>query len=184
MPTLRPWSAESSELKWAMSIAFICLMVFMILPFLPNDAAHTNEKKVTQLKTDHKLPPLAVQKQASTSAKVINKANTVQNKPSNKKTLPPIKKQIPVIKKQPKPTPVIAPQGYFIQIGAFKDQAHAQSLKDKLIKQHWPSIIQQKKQLYAVQIGPYKNKLKANAIKKKLFSREKINGFITHHAYP
>jgi len=183
MPALRPWSTESPERKWAMRIAIVCFMILIALPLLPEVKHHTEEKELTKTSITNK-PLTAIKEQKITPIKTILKPAPLHTKQDSKKTITPVKPHVKIIKTAQKNTAPVSSQGYFIQVGAFKDQSHAQKLQKQLLKKQWPAIIQKKKHLYAVQVGPYKNKTTANKIKNKLFSKTKINGFITHHAYP
>jgi len=180
MPILRPWSTEPYERKWAMGIAVACFVIFITLPFLPENNYHTNEKNIAT--ANKQITP--VNKQKNAPIKIIDKAVSLHTEQKNIQTTIPIKPRVITSKNTHKNIAPASSQGYFIQAGAFKNQSHAQKLQKQLIKKHWPVMIQKKKSLYAVQVGPYKNKEKANKIKQQLFSKAKINGFITHHAYP
>lgn len=183
MLILRPWSTESPERRWAMRIAIVCFIILIALPFLPEVERHTEEKNLAKTNiTNKQITPINAQK--TTSINTIVKPAPLHTKQDSKKTIIPVKPHIIIIKNTQKHTSPISSQGYFIQVGAFKDQNHAQKLQKQLIKKRWSVIIQKKKHLYAVQVGPYKNRTTANKIKKQLFSKTKINGFITHHAYP
>lgn len=78
------------------------------------------------------------------------------------------------------PAPAAATRGYFVQVGAFRDKAHAETLKKRLTSHHWPSLIQLKKgHMHAVWVGGYASKAEAEKAKAKLAAQEKLPGFIT-----
>ena len=184
MQTLRPWSTKLPERNWAMGIAVVCFSILIALPFLPDEKSHVLEKKhADATSTSHQVAVSSIQKDSSTK-KSISKPVALHAKQVIKKNITPVKAHPKSIQKPQKNTVSISAQAYFIQVGAFQDKKHAQNLQKRLIKKHWASIIQKKKSLYAVQIGPYKNKEKASRIKKQLSDKEKMSGFVTHHAYP
>ncbi|MDQ6967179.1 MAG: SPOR domain-containing protein [Mariprofundaceae bacterium] len=183
MSTLRPWSAESSERKWAVGIAVVCFIILTSLPFWPEKKHDFEEKKLTNaIMASKQIAAVNIEKKSL--PKTTLKPSLAHTKQVSKKTIISVKTHTTAIQTTQKNTPPISSQAYFIQVGAFQDKKYAAKLQNKLIKKHWPVIILKKKRLYAVQVGPYKNKLKANNIKKQLAHKEKIKGFITHHAYP
>ncbi|MDQ6957160.1 MAG: SPOR domain-containing protein [Mariprofundaceae bacterium] len=183
MQTLRPWSTKLPERNWAMGIAVVCFSLLIALPFLPDKKSDVIEKNhANAASTSNQVTVASIQKDSPT--KSISKPVALHAKQVIKKNIKPVKTHPKSIQRPQKNTASISAQAYFIQVGAFQDKKHAQNLEKRLIKKHWSAIIQKKTHLYAVQIGPYKNKEKANRIKKQLSDKEKMNGFITHHAYP
>ncbi len=185
MPILRPWSTKSSEQKWAITIACGCFAILISLPFLPEGHQRPEDKHA-------KVEKIAVPIKQATPA---YSQKTPPKKASPKTIIPHIKQETKKVTVSAKPhvTPIQiakktmmphSSQAYFVQVGAFQDKAHAQNLKKQLLKKHWAVIIQKKKRFYAVQLGPYQQREKANSMKKQLSHQEKMNGFITHHAYP
>ncbi len=183
MQALRPWSTESSERRWAMGIAVVCFIILITLPFW-SEKKHASEeiKHPDTALASKQTTAVNIQKHSPT--KIISKPAESHSKQAIKETINPVKNHTTPIQNTQKNTTLISSQAYFIQVGAFQDKSHAQKLQKQLIKKHWSVIILKKKHLYAVQIGPYKNKEKANRIKKQLSDKEKVNGFVTHHAYP
>lgn len=183
MQTLRPWSTESSERRWAISIACACFIILISLPFWPEKKNISEGKKFTE-ESIVKKQTMPFNALPQTSLKTTPKPALSHTKQDNKKIILTVKPRSTPTKTSQKNSQPIASQAYFIQAGAFRDKNHAKKLQKKLTQKHWPVIIQKKKHLYAVQIGPYKNKKNANLVKKQLSYKEKIKGFITHHAYP
>ena len=185
MSALRPWSTKSSEQTWAIAVATGCFIILIALPFW-SESKQASQNKVHQAQAPHiasqKIAPISTQK--IPPKKATTKPAVSHTKQAAKKAVVSAKPRVMPIQNKTKPMVTKALQAYFIQVGAFQDKAHAQNLKKRLLKKHWPVIIQKKKRFYAVQIGPYKQKEKANSIKKQISHKEKINGFITHHAYP
>lgn len=185
MQVLHPWSAGSSERKWAISITVACFIILITLPFWPEKERGSSEKKLPAVALTSKQEPVApIQKDPP---KKTLKPALSQAKQNAKKAAAPVTTRITTpapTQKTQKNAPPISSKAYFIQVGAFQSHSHAQKLQRQLIKKHWPVIIQKKKRLYAVQIGPYKHKEKANSIKTQLSHKEKLNGFVTHHVYP
>jgi cell division septation protein DedD len=185
VPTLRPWSTKSSEQKWAIAIASGCFVILIILPFWP-EGHHNSEDKLAKVEKTavpiKQAPPVSTQKLPP--KKVSTKAIVSHAKQETKKALISVKPHVAPIQITKKTITSHSSKAYFVQVGAFQDKAHAQKLKKQLLKKHWSAIIQKKNRFYAVQVGPYQQREKANSIKKQLSHKEKINGFITHHAYP
>lgn len=180
---LRPWSTELSERRWAIGIACACFIILISLPFWPEKKnVPEGEKLVKESIVNKQAMPFTPPQK--TRLKATLKPVQSHTKQDNKKHILATKPRSTPIKTTQKNSPSISSQAYFIQAGAFRDENHAKKLKKKLTQKHWPVIIQKKKHLYAVQIGPYENKRKANLAKKQLSYKEKIKGFVTHHAYP
>ena len=177
MQKLRPWPANAYEQKWAGVIAGICIAVLISLPLW--DALWLEEDKPS-----HQHGQAALPKQHRAQPHIAKPA-AQPTSPHHTAKKPVIKPDHTASKKVAKklPTSHQSP-AYFIQVGAFQDISRAKSLQKRLIKQHWPVILQKKKHLYAVQIGPYRQKEAAIHVKNKLSQQEKINGFLTRHAYP
>jgi len=185
MSTLRPWSTKSSEQKWAIAVAIGCFIILLTLPFWSGNKQNPENKghqvQVANV-TSQQIAPIRTQK--APPKKVTTKPAVSHTKQDSKKVAISAKPHVTPIQKTKKTVVSKVSQAYFIQVGAFQDKTHAQKLQKRLLKKRWPVIIQKKKRFYAVQIGPYKQKEKANSIKKQISHKEKINGFITHHAYP
>jgi len=183
-PILRPWSTESHERRWAMAIATVCVVILISLPFWPektHDLKATSHAKKSLLK----IPVPALKETIISPKKIaVKPVETTITQVRNKNLSPPTLPHISAIKNTHANIPSTSKQAYFIQVGAFNDQAHAKKLQQKLTHKHWAVIIHKKKHLFTVQVGPYSDKLKASNIKKKLHRNEKINGFISLHAYP
>ncbi len=185
MQRLRPWSTKSTEQKWAIVVASGCFIILITLPFWSGDK-HSHESKPSNVKTltvtKHQTPPINIQK--ITPKKAAAKASVPHTKQDTKKSIISEKPSVTALKITKKTVVPNISQAYFVQVGAFQNKMHAQNLQKRLLKKQWPVIIQKKKRFYTVQLGPYKQREKANSIKKQLSHKEKINGFVTHHAYP
>jgi len=177
MQRLRPWSTKSTEQKRAIAVASGCFIILITLPLWSGDK-HNPENKVNTVKslsiTSQQIPPkkAAAKPVVPHATQDTKKATTFENPP------------VTAVQITKKTVVSNTSQAYFIQVGAFQDKMHAKNLQKRLLKKHWPVIIQKKKRFYAVQVGPYKQREKTNSIKKQLSHKEKINGFVTHHAYP
>lgn len=185
MLTLRPWSTKSSEQKWAISIASGCFVILISLPFLPEGQQSSKDKlaKVEKIVAPIKQAmPVDIQK--NPPKKVSAKAIISHTKQEAKKAAVSTGSHVAPIQITKKTVTPHLSQAYFVQVGAFQNKSHAQSLKKQLLKKHWTVVIQKKKRFYAVQVGPYQQREKANSVKKQLSHKERMNGFITHHAYP
>jgi cell division septation protein DedD len=185
VPTLRPWSTKSSEQKCAIAIASGCFVILISLPFWPEGHQSSEDKlaKVEKIAVPIKqATPVNTQK--SPPKKVSAKAIISHTKQATKKAAVSTRPHVAPVQITKKTITPHSSQAYFVQVGAFQDKTHAQNLKKQLLKKHWSVIIQKKKRFYAVQVGPYQQREKANRVKKQLSHKEKMNGFITHHAYP
>lgn len=188
MSTLRPWSTKSSEQKWAIAVAIGCFIILITLPFWSGDKQNPENKdhqvQAPNISNVASQPTAPINTQKTPVKKITTKPVISHTKQEPKKSVLPVKPHVTPIQNKTKSIVSKASQAYFIQVGAFQDKAHATKLQKQLLKKRWPVIIQKKKRFYAVQVGPYKQKEKAKRIKKQISHKEKMNGFITHHAYP
>ena len=135
MSTLRPWSTESSEQKWAIAVAAGCFIILITLPFWSGNKQST-ENKVHKLQsvniTSQQVTPINTQK--TPPKKLTTKPAISHTKQEAKKAVIPAKPHVTPIQKTKKTLVSKASQAYFIQVGAFQDKAHAQSLRKRLLK--------------------------------------------------
>jgi cell division septation protein DedD len=165
--TPRSWHVNTLELRLAVAVSVICIVILMLFLLWnpkkhhPTQVAHTQAVTTTTPKPKKEV------------AHISKPPKTKPIKVAQKKIVKqPIKKLKPLIKE---------PNGYIVQLGAFKSQQRANVLRNTLSHKKWnASILQKKNHLYAVYIGPYKNKATALSMKSRLSKNEKINGFITH----
>jgi len=70
--------------------------------------------------------------------------------------------------------------GYYVQLGAFKEQTRAKGLADRLSHLGWPSHIIARGQLHAVWAGPATTRKKAEQLQKAIAAKLGNEGFIFH----
>jgi len=187
--TLRTWRIGSSERIWAMAIALMSA-VFLIALLLTSKWLDTNEVAISSTPE-----PM----QATPSVKIDTKQVSKKNEltlPTSTTSKPPVS----IIKSAPQPVIISAnkqhitntnskPQslpstqlkhGYFVQVGAFRDQQHALTLQARLIAKKIPVDITNKKGFYAVSAGPYTTDTAAKNAKQSLATSHHLEGFVTH----
>jgi len=172
------WQASVFEQRMAWGIAIIAIVLMLFASFRPDWFAvtkHTPEPTATKAVSD-------VAKNR-TPAKRIDPVS-----PAPKRATPP--EAAPVVKKNrpqrttaavAKPVRTTLANGYYVQVGAFKDRDRAQGMVDQLQRHGWHAVIAEKKKgLHAVRAGPEKSRRAAEQLEKTLAKTLHTKGFIVH----
>ncbi|MDX8403277.1 MAG: SPOR domain-containing protein [Mariprofundaceae bacterium] len=176
---LRTWVATPAETKAAWIIASICIVLVVgsfLWPLIDNNYSEKNtfvSKQKIMPETESIEKIIAKVQKGGTQAE----KKRPQPTPALKKTAPETAK-----KNQPASKPIttskILPNGYYVQLGAFKERKRAQTLQKKLAA-NWKTQLKEKSNnMIAVWAGPYKNSKEATRIKSEIITRTKIKGFI------
>jgi len=185
---LRAWRIGSSERIWAVAIALACA-VFLITLLLTSKWLDTNQAGIStsvpmQAAPSTKVETQHIQKETELALPV----STTKQPPVDIITPTPKPAIITVHKKviakthsAPQSLPSTqAKHGYFVQIGAFRDQQHALNLQARLAAKEVNVDIANKKGLYAVLAGPYATDAAAQSAKQSLAASHHLAGFVTH----
>ncbi|MDX8395292.1 MAG: SPOR domain-containing protein [Mariprofundaceae bacterium] len=173
---LQTWLVSRTEHKTALIISLICATVvvatviqFFFFSELPQETIHEPSKvKQASISTT----PVKI------TAPTPKKEKEIVNH-QHSKTSSPI-----VVKSNPKPMaektkhPAL-PQGYYVQLGAFKEIKRAQAMVQQL--KRWKPRLAPRKGLNAVWIGPFASRNLADQAKTKLHKDSKLQGFIIKH---
>jgi cell division septation protein DedD len=173
---LRTWMASPAETRTAWIIASMSIVLVVSAFSWPMISNHTTDDAVTTDKPQH---PIQNKTETASIEKIIAKAQTQERQHIKSQPKPSVLTPAPV------PTPKVQAakastlaKGYYVQVGAFKEQARAETLQKKLAA-NWATHIKSKpNNLFAVWAGPYPSSKEAERVKTSLASRAKIKGFI------
>jgi cell division septation protein DedD len=182
---LHAWIAKPTETRIAWVIASLCIAVAIGAFLWPQIKPDTNSKKApSPIKSS-----AAVVKQPEPPSR----HRPVQTKPvvPPKKASKPAEHAKPAPKTSPNRVPskqLIKPvasktlaSGYYVQLGAFKDQKRARTLSRKLSPTWNTHIASRPGRMFAVWAGPYKTSKEASRYREKIASTAKLKGFVVKH---
>ena len=171
---LRAWIASPAETRATWIIASICIAVtigFLLWPLAKSDSSNIQlatqaDTVTTVLKQPKPLHHTAQPKKIKKSAERLKPAS------------PPLPKS--TLEKQPHKSVVSATlaSGYYVQLGAFKDDQRAESLSKKLGSAWQTHIASRPNGMIAVWVGPYKTSKEATRFRDKLLLSTKLKGFV------
>lgn len=180
---LRTWIATPAETRAAWVVASLCVAVTIgafVWPQIKPDSGKSSAlikppaAGVEQPETASPRPPVQT-KPAIPPKKAGTPAGHV--KPA-KSALPgsvPAKQMVePVASKT-------LTSGYYIQLGAFKDQKPARILFSRLSPTWKTHITSRPNGMFAVWVGPYATYKEASLYRKKIMSTAKLKGFVVKH---
>jgi len=194
MPDLTHWQASQMEQRAAVIIAACCIIMVFAASLRPQwfdiswpefDSRQSSDSQVVEPLQQEPLQPLvetaptapqsavtpaqtSPQRAAAAPAPVISPATTL---PASIK---------PVVTRRPPLAKPSVTTGYYVQLGAFKEQARAKGLADRLSHLGWPSHIIVRGQLHAVWAGPATTREKAEQLQKAIAAKLGNEGFIFH----
>jgi len=185
--TLRAWRISSPERIWAMAIALVCMTFLIALvivaKWFDTSWTDTNTSEYVQPATHMEAATKHLQKKNASTAIITPSKPPVTTIKTPPKPVVVSAKKIPV-RKEPSPPQTHSSQqislGYFVQLGAFRDQQHALKLQARLKTKKIYSEIYSKKSLYVVLAGPYTTHAAANKAKKIFAANHHLEGFVTH----
>lgn len=204
---LSPWSATFHERRTALFIAIVCIVLIAAALLAPQWFKSKDNPPVTATATSQENQPGKSSDQptyriseAPTIAPVTAEtpvaraaANPPEPKPTPKvvASTPPEEKKMtpPPAKVEAARKPVTThsapvaqtPPGYFVQVGAFKDKAHANQLRRKLTASGFNCrLVDRGNGLHGVWIGPESSRSAAEKLQQELKSRLHMQGFVTH----
>lgn len=202
------WIAKAAEYKIAIGIAAVCTVIILISLVWPSPQPETPISEVqTTPPPSHVFTVPAAPAPAPATAPAIqpSQAPSPMEKELSAKPLfpaaptpapkPPAPKPqaaapAPMAKpitSTPKPKPAapaatvanMAPTGYYIQVGSFKDKQRAITLAGKLQNENWPSLIVPRPDgMHGVWVGPYKAQSSADKAKLALKKGTGLSGFV------
>ncbi len=167
--------ASTSEYRFILAAAGICIIAViaaLLWPESPQREATTADEP--QKETLYEIPPRPAPlpkadesrtRTAEKPAKPAPQAEEIQTRPV----------------KSVKPAPAISPpvQGFYVQVGSFRDPDRARAQKEKLIRAGWNvNVVPKGKGMHAVWVGPWPSRAKAKKIKKRLATELKLEGFV------
>lgn len=181
----RPWIAGQPEKRAALVIASLSLILVAVAfawPLIGNEptapaAVETARQAVPEQKAEPAKRQTAPSLPAKQSGPVTPAAPA--EKPADKTAVPAAASE-QVVKSQA-PQKEALGKGFYIQLGAFKDEQRATALAKRLGKSWHTHVVDRPNRLHAVWVGPYNSSALANQDKARISKAEKINGFITRH---
>lgn len=187
------------EQRLAWSLASLCLLLIAIAALKPDLFEFPTEPEVMAQEKTASEPSL-LQNKITAPTEVLQeapkpalidagdsvKAATVEKKVAKEIVKNPADKMIekphPVVKKTPDKISIQTADGYYVQLGAFKEKARAQGQVDQLKHFGWNAIVYRKSNaLFAVWAGPKANRSDAQSLRKAIEVKMKSRGFIVHH---
>ncbi|MFQ5519455.1 MAG: SPOR domain-containing protein [Mariprofundus sp.] len=193
MTTSGEWQASLLELRTAWVIAACCIALIFTASVRPDwfEFPTPNpdlQQQFESVESAKKTEPVRAAIQPQKIEPAVQHAQPQAEKPAavapaqSKPVVSPKPPAAIVKAKQPAATSSAIANGYYVQIGAFKERSRAQGLTDQLKRQSWNTVIVEKKPgLHAVWIGPKQHRGEAEALLKSIDLKLKRNGFIIHH---
>jgi len=182
---LRAWIATPTETRMAWSIASLCIAVTIAAFLWPQiKPVSDSGKSVTLIKPsavvakqpESKPPHRPVQTRPVAPPKKTDKpAERVKSAP---KTL--LNSVPPKQTAEPVASTALA-SGYYVQLGAFKDQKRARTLFSRLNPTWKTHITSRPNRMFAVWVGPYPTHKEASRYREKIASTAKLKGFVVKH---
>jgi len=179
------WQASVIEHRTAWSIALGCLLLILITSLKPDlfTATDRGSEIVAQDDVVAERPKPRVKAATPRIDKkpqqpaVVHVTEAIKPKVVVATAKPVVKKAAATpISTSRSATP---PSGYYVQLGAFKEQPRAQGLIDQLKRQGWSGTLSRKSNgLYAVWAGPEKERSKIDRLQIAIEKKMKIKGFI------
>jgi len=172
------WQASLLEQRMAWGIAAVCIMLVLLASARPEwfefDLFAPPPKQVTkQAQTTPAKHVVTRQRQthpathARQPAKALKKAPAIHAKA--KASPPTVAKHAAIA------------DGFYVQLGAFKERPRAQGLADQLKRKGWATVIAIKADgLHAVWVGPEKTRGEAEKLRKAIQRKLRNKGFIVH----
>jgi len=180
---LRAWIATPAETRTSWVIASLCVAVAIGSFLWP------------QIKPDSDSGKLATSMESS--AVVVKRPESPHHSIQTKAVVQPGKVNKPVVRVKPTPSPAsksVMPEqpikpvasktltsGYYVQLGAFKDQKRAQTLSSRLSPTWKTHIASRPNGMLAVWVGPYATSKEASRYREKIASTTKLKGFVVKH---
>ena len=182
---LRAWIATPAETRTVWVIASLCIAVTIVSFLWPQIKPVSDSGK-----------PVALMEPSATVIKQPA-AESLHNPVQTKSVVPPKKASKPAehVKSAPSTLPNSVPpkqmvkpvasktlaSGYYVQLGAFKDQKRAQTLSSRLSPTWNTHIASRPNGMLAVWIGPYRTSKEASRYREKIASTAKLKGFVVKH---
>jgi len=181
------WQASLFEQRTAWGVALCAILLIIVATSQPQWFAFTSStqsplkphKQQLQQHPTHQTPASNTRTVSQTTQPPkASTAQTQQTKPSIKKQHKPAALSKP--KHASKPQSLTA-NGFYVQIGAFKDSLRAKNMRHTLNKKGWNvHIIKRKSSLHAIWIGPVSSHSKAEKLLQNIQRKLKYKGFIVH----
>ncbi len=182
---LRTWIATPAETRTVWAITSLCIVVTIGAFMWPQIKPDSDPGKPSTLAK----PPAATAKRSeSTSPHRPVQAKPVA--PSKKASKPTghVKPALPALPNSVASKQMVKPvasktlaSGYYVQLGAFKDQKRAQTLASRLSPTWNTHIASRPGGMLAVWIGPYRTSKEASRYREKIASGTKLKGFVVKH---
>jgi cell division septation protein DedD len=182
---LRSWIATSAETRTVWVIASLCIAVTIGAFLWPQIKPDSDSGKSSTLIK----PPAAMVKRPE-SASLHRPVQTKPAVPPKKasKQAGHVKPAPPTLPNSVPPKQMIKPvasttlaSGYYVQLGAFKDQKRARTLFSRLSPTWKTHIASRPNGMLAVWVGPYRTSKEASRYREKIASAAKLKGFVVKH---
>jgi cell division septation protein DedD len=179
---LRAWIATPAETRTVWVIASLCIAVTIGAFLWPQIKPDSDSGKPVALME----PSAAMTKRpgsASPHRPVQTKSVVETGKPAERVKSAPKSSSNRAPSKQmaePAASKTLA-SGYYVQLGAFKDQKRAQTLFSRLSPTWKTHIASRPNGMLAVWIGPYRTYKEASRHREKIASTAKLKGFVVKH---
>jgi cell division septation protein DedD len=132
-------------------------------------AAMVKQSESTPLHRPVQTKPVAPSKKAGKPAEHVKPAPpALPNSVASKQMAEPVASKILV-------------SGYYVQLGAFKDQKRARTLFSRLSPTWKTHIASRPNGMHAVWVGPYPTHKEASRYREKITSTTKLKGFVVKH---
>lgn len=182
---LRAWIATPTETRMAWSIASLCIAVAIAAFLWPQIKPDSGSEKSSTL-----MKPTAAMVKRSESVSLHRPVQTKPVAPSKKASKPTehVKPAPPTLPNSVAPKQMAEPvasktlaSGYYVQLGAFKDQKRARTLFSRLSPTWKTHIASRPNGMHAVWVGPYRTYKEASRYREKITSTAKLKGFVVKH---
>lgn len=179
---LRAWIATPAETRTVWAIASLCIAVTIVSLLWPQIKPDSDSGKPVALME----PSVAVTKQPAAKSlhtPVQTKHAVEPGKPAERVKSAPKSSSNRAPSKQmaePVASKTLA-SGYYVQLGAFKDQKRARTLASRLSPTWNTHITSRPSGMLAVWIGPYRTSKEASRYREKIASTAKLKGFVVKH---
>jgi len=178
---LRSWTATTAEIRTAWVTASLCMAVTITSFLWPQTKPEFGSKPdITPAKRSAAALKQPVPKAPSTPTKPVAQPKQISKTVEKLKPTPKPKKEVKAVASKTVTATSLA-SGYYVQLGAFKDQKRAQTLAKKLTPAWKTHIASRPNGMIAVWVGPYTTSKEATRYREKIASRTKLKGFVVKH---